>query len=311
MPIEFDVVSNPEFLKEGDAVSDFMKPDRIIVGTDNIRTSKLLETLYVPFARSRDKMIVVDIRSAEMSKYAANCMLAAKISFINEIANICERVGADVSKVRRGIGADHRIGNHFIYPGVGYGGACFPKDVRALLDTARTNGIEPKLICAVDEVNRLQKWVLASRIISYFESTGKTDARCIAVWGLAFKANIDDMREASSIEIIEKLSAAGVSVQAYDPAAGENARKIFGENSLVRIDNRQYKVLDGAAAMVVITDWNQFRNPDFNRIRSLLNDPVVFDVRKLYSPETMAHLGFIYFSIGRPAVDQESKPHVS
>jgi len=299
--IEFDVVSNPEFLKEGDAVSDFMKPDRIIVGTDNVRTSKLLEALYAPFARSRDKMIVMDIRSAEMTKYAANCMLATKISFINEIANICERVGADVRAVRRGIGADHRIGHHFIYPGVGFGGSCFPKDVNALLETARGSGYEPELIAAVDAVNRRQKQVLADKIIGYFANRGGLEGRRLALWGLAFKANTDDIREASSLTVIEKLSAAGIAVQAYDPVAGPNARKALGGNERVLISDDQYGVVEGADALAVVTDWNQFRNPDFNRMRSLMKAPVVFDGRNLYSPEAMEQLGFAYVGIGRAA----------
>jgi UDPglucose 6-dehydrogenase len=306
LSIEFDVVSNPEFLQEGDAVNNFMKPDRIIVGTDNIRTAKLLETLYAPFARSRDKMLVMDIRSAEMTKYAANCMLAAKVSFINEIANICERVGADVGAVRLGIGSDHRIGHHFIYPGVGYGGSCFPKDVKALLETARENGYEPQLVAAVEAVNHRQKRVLADKILEYLQGRGGLEKRCVAMWGLAFKGNTDDIREASSLAVIGQLSAAGVSVRAYDPAAGANARRVLAGNPQVAVMDDQYLVLEGADALAVVTDWNQFRNPDFKRLRALLNAPVVFDGRNLYNPEVMAHLGFTYFSIGRPPAVQSS-----
>ena len=298
--LEFDVVSNPEFLKEGDAVNDFMKPDRIIVGTDNVRTAKLLETLYAPFARSRDKMIVMDVRSAEMTKYAANCMLAAKISFINEIANICERVGANVGSVRRGIGADHRIGYHFIYPGAGYGGSCFPKDVKALITTARTHGYEPELIAAVDAVNVRQKKLLGRKIADYFSGQGSLAGRHLALWGLAFKANTDDMREASSLAIIDELTAAGMTVRAYDPAAGARARELLRDNPRVSICDQQYDILEGADALAVVTDWNQFRNPDFGRMRRLLKVPLVFDGRNLYDPEVLAGMGFACISIGRP-----------
>jgi UDPglucose 6-dehydrogenase len=297
--LEFDVVSNPEFLKEGDAVNDFMKPDRIIVGTDNVRTAKLLETLYAPFARSRDKMIVMDVRSAEMTKYAANCMLATKISFINEIANICERVGANVGSVRRGIGADHRIGYHFIYPGLGYGGSCFPKDVKALITTARASGYEPELIAAVDAVNVRQKKLLGRKIIDYFAAQGPLGARRLALWGLSFKANTDDMREASALEVIAELTAAGLTVQAYDPVAGDRARELLRDNPRVTVCDHQYDILDGADALAVVTDWNQFRNPDFGRMHRLLRVPLVFDGRNLYDPEVLAGMGFAYISIGR------------
>jgi UDPglucose 6-dehydrogenase len=307
MSLEFDVVSNPEFLKEGDAVSDFMKPDRIIVGTDNVRTAKLLETLYSPFARSRDKMIIMDVRSAEMTKYAANCMLAAKISFINEIANICERVGANVGAVRRGIGSDHRIGHHFIYPGMGYGGSCFPKDVKALITTARGSGYEPQLIAAVDAVNQRQKQILGQKIIGYFSDRGGVGGRVLALWGLAFKANTDDMREASSLEIIRELTAEGMTVKAFDPVAGGRAKRLFSENPLVHICDHQYEPLEGADALAVVTDWNQFRNPDFSRIHHLLKVPVIFDGRNLYDLEFATGLGFDYFSIGRAAVSHASK----
>jgi UDPglucose 6-dehydrogenase len=299
LKIEFDVVSNPEFLKEGDAVNDFMKPDRIIVGTDNVRTAKLLETLYAPFARSRDKMIVMDVRSAEMTKYAANCMLATKISFINEIANICERVGADVSAVRRGIGADHRIGYHFIYPGLGYGGSCFPKDVKALIHAARETGYTPELIAAVDAVNHRQRKILAQKILEHFDARGGAAGRLLSLWGLAFKANTDDMREASSLDVIQTLTAAGVQVKAFDPAAGGRAIDLFKANPLLQICEQQYDTLEGAEALAVVTDWNQFRNPDFGRMKSLLKMPVIFDGRNLYDPEFVSAQGFDYYSIGR------------
>jgi UDPglucose 6-dehydrogenase len=297
--IEFDVVSNPEFLKEGDAINDFMKPDRVIVGTDNIRTAKLLEALYSPFARSRDKLIIMDIKSAEMTKYAANCILAAKISYINEIANICERVGADVSEVRKGIGSDHRIGFHFIYPGVGYGGSCFPKDVRALINTAKENKYEPFLISAIDKVNNFQKDILAQKIINHFQKIGGVKDKTLALWGIAFKANTDDLRESPAINIIQTLTEKGMKIKAYDPAAGSRAKKEFNTYKNLRICEKQYEVLQGADALAVATDWNQFRNPDFDQIKKNLSVPVIFDGRNLYSPEFITSQGFEYFCIGR------------
>ena len=298
-PLEFDVVSNPEFLKEGDAVTDFMKPDRVIVGTDNIRTAELLKALYAPFARSREKLIVMGVRSAEMTKYAANCMLATKISFINEIANICERVGADVSQVRLGIGSDHRIGYSFIYPGAGYGGSCFPKDVKALIDTARASGYEPGLISAVDQVNDRQKAVLAEKIIKYFEDKGGVAGKTMALWGLAFKANTDDMREAPSLTLIRELVKAGMAVRAFDPVAGNRARQELAGLDAVQVIDDQYALLDGAHGLAVVTDWNQFRNPNFAVVKERLAEAAIFDGRNLYDPAHMAQLGFAYFSIGR------------
>jgi UDPglucose 6-dehydrogenase len=300
--IEFDVVSNPEFLKEGDAVNDYMKPDRVIVGTDNVRTAKLLETLYAPFARSRDKMILMGIRSAEMTKYAANCMLATKISFMNEIANLCEKVGADVKDVRVGIGSDKRIGYHFIYPGVGYGGSCFPKDVKALINTANENGFHAELVSAVDAVNSRQKLILCKKIVDYFEAQGGVKNKTLAVWGLSFKANTDDIRESASIETISALASAGMRINAYDPEAGENAKKIFSENKQVIIQNDQYGPIENADALAIMTDWNQFRNPDFNKIKKLLKVPIIFDGRNLYSSSFLASQGFAYFCIGRPKI---------
>lgn len=300
--VEFDVVSNPEFLKEGDAVSDFMKPDRVIVGTDNIRTAKLLEALYAPFARSRDKLMIMGVKSAELTKYAANCMLASKISFINEIANICERVGADVRDVRLGIGSDHRIGYKFIYPGVGYGGSCFPKDVKALIATALENGYQPALIRAIDSVNQQQKKLLAQKIKDYFANQGGVAGKTLALWGLAFKANTDDIREAPALDIIADLTAEGMQIRAYDPVAGENARREVSANGHVKVVDRQYESLEGADALAVVTDWNQFRNPDFGRIKKTLTAPIIFDGRNLYSANLLATHGFAYFSIGRPDV---------
>jgi UDPglucose 6-dehydrogenase len=302
LSLEFDVVSNPEFLKEGDAINDFMKPDRVIVGTDNIRTAKLLEALYAPYARSRDKMIVMSVRSAELTKYAANCMLAAKISFMNELANICERVGADVTDVRFGICSDHRIGYHFIYPGVGYGGSCFPKDVKALMSTARETGYDPELLAAIDGVNLRQKRLLVAKIREYFAERGGVEGKVLALWGLAFKANTDDIREAPALEMIDGLTNAGMRVRAYDPVAGSNARQALNHNSLVEIANDQYECLHGADALAVVTDWNQFRNPDFNRIKKSLKTPVLFDGRNLYQPSFVVGQGLAYFSIGREAV---------
>ena len=299
--IEFDVVSNPEFLKEGDAINDFFKPDRVVVGTDNVRTGELLKALYAPYARSREKVIVMGVRSAEMTKYAANCMLATKISFINEVANICEQVGADVRDVRMGIGSDHRIGYQFIYPGLGYGGSCFPKDVKALIDTARKIGFEPELLAAVDEVNKRQKHVLSKRIETYFAPQGGVKGKTLALWGLAFKANTDDVRDASSFELIADLTAKGMRVVAFDPVAGPNTRAHFKGNDLLTVVDEQYAVLDKADCLAVVTEWNQFRNPDFSRIKKTLKAPIIFDGRNLYSPQLLADLGLAYFCIGRPA----------
>ncbi|MBT8341906.1 MAG: UDP-glucose/GDP-mannose dehydrogenase family protein [Desulfatitalea sp.] len=307
LSFEFDVVSNPEFLKEGDAVNDFLKPDRVIVGTDNVRTAKLLETLYAPFARSRDKMIVMGIRSAEMTKYAANCMLATKISFMNEVANICERVGADVKEVRMGIGSDRRIGYHFIYPGLGYGGSCFPKDVRALINTAGEYGYKAALVSAVDQVNDHQKGILARKINAYFTPQGGVNGKTLALWGIAFKANTDDIRESAALDTIKLLTDAGMRIRAYDPEAGRNARAHLAGNDLVEICEEQYEALQGADALAVITDWNQFRNPDFNKVKTTLTAPLIFDGRNLFSATYLAGLGFAYFGIGRPVVTDKAK----
>ncbi|OIQ48858.1 UDP-glucose 6-dehydrogenase TuaD [Pseudodesulfovibrio hydrargyri] len=301
--IYFDVVSNPEFLKEGDALNDFMKPDRVIVGTGDENSATTIKTLYAPFARSREKLIVMGVRSAEMTKYAANCMLATKISFINEVANICERVGADVSEVRVGIGSDSRIGYSFIYPGVGYGGSCFPKDVKALIDTAAEYGYDARLIRSVDEVNNTQKLVLAEKIKAYFEPQGGVAGKTLALWGIAFKANTDDIREASAVQVIKALTSLGMKVRAFDPVANTRAREEIGHIENLEIMDSQYDVLDGADALAVVTDWNQFRNPDFERIKRALAAPLVFDGRNLYLPERMGKAGFAYFSIGRTPVE--------
>lgn len=296
--IPFDVAANPEFLKEGDAIADFMKPDRVVVGTDSSDVAELLRELYGPFARNREKLLITSVRSAEMIKYAANCMLATKISFINEIARICELVGADVRDVRTGIGADHRIGYHFIYPGLGYGGSCFPKDVRALIHTAREAGYEPELLTAVDAVNERQKAHLAHRVIDYFDQQGGVAGRTLALWGLAFKANTDDMRESAALAIIKELTDRGMRVRAFDPEAGYNAAKLFERNDLVEIVSSRYAALEGADALLVATEWNQFRTPDFERIKSTLSAPVIFDGRNLFCGKMLGRLGFAYFSVG-------------
>lgn len=299
LTLNVTVVSNPEFLKEGDAVADFMKPDRVIIGTDDVNAAETMRTLYSPFARSRDKIITMERRSAEMTKYAANCMLATKISFINEIANICEKVGADVRDVRLGIGADQRIGYHFIYPGLGYGGSCFPKDVKALIRTAQGAGVKPELLEAVENVNARQKKVMAHKILDYFASQGGVQGKTLALWGLAFKANTDDMREAASIEIISVLTDAGMTIQAYDPEASKNAQKILQDNPRVLFFNDEYEALHNANALLVATEWNQFRTPDFDAIKKSLVAPVIFDGRNLYSGAVLAEKGFAYFCIGK------------
>ena len=296
---EFDVVSNPEFLKEGAAVGDFMRPDRIIVGTDNPRVTELMRALYEPFTRSHDRLIVMDIRSAELTKYAANAMLATKISFMNEIANLAERVGADVEKVRVGIGSDPRIGYGFIYPGAGYGGSCFPKDVQALGRSARQAGYEPHILAAVEKVNARQKQVLFQKIHAHFE--GALKGRTLALWGLAFKPNTDDMREAPSRVLIEALWGCGARVRAYDPVAMPEARRIFGERADFTLCASMEEALAGADALAILTEWQEFRSPDFDAIRATLKTPVIFDGRNLYDPALMVRFGLTYYAIGRGA----------
>ncbi len=295
--LEFDVVSNPEFLKEGAAVEDFMKPDRIVVGTSDERSAKLMHALYAPFNRNRDRMIVMDVRSAELTKYAANCMLATKISFMNELANVAERVGADIEQVRIGIGSDPRIGYHFIYPGAGYGGSCFPKDVKALIRTAGGSGYRPELLESVDAVNERQKLSLFHKIRAVFGDD--LSGRTFALWGLAFKPNTDDMREASSRALIEALWAAGAQVRAHDPVALVEARRILGERVDLVLCERPEQALEGADALVVVTEWLMYRSPDFERIRAALRQPLIFDGRNLYDPEWLAESGFRYYGIGR------------
>lgn len=298
--IEFDVVSNPEFLKEGNAVQDCLKPERIIIGVENVRTSELLKELYSPFTRTNHPVIVMDVRSAEMTKYASNAMLATKVSFINEIANICEKVGADVGKVRLGMGADSRIGYQFLFPGIGYGGSCFPKDVKALIRTAKQNDYFPEVLEAVDNLNKRQKSVLAAKVLNYFDANDISPAGAtVAVWGLAFKPNTDDMREAPSTVTIKELLAAGVKIRAYDPIAEENARKEYAENAAITFHSHNYDALEGACALCICTEWGSFRRPDFERMLELMAAPVIFDGRNIYDAEGMTKKGFTYFSIGR------------
>ena len=294
---EFDVVSNPEFLKEGAAIEDFMRPDRVIVGTDNPRTGELLRALYAPFNRSHDRVMVMDIRSAELTKYAANAMLATKISFMNELSNIAEAVGADIEHVRVGIGSDPRIGYQFIYPGCGYGGSCFPKDVQALERTAVGIGYSPQLLQAVEAVNHRQKEVLFNKISAHFK--GDLSGKTIALWGLAFKPNTDDMREASSRRLMEQLWDAGASVRAYDPVAAEEAARIYGDHADLVIVDDQMAALDGADALAIVTEWAQFRSPDFGAIKAKLKQPVVFDGRNIFDPDQVVAAGLTYVSIGR------------
>jgi UDPglucose 6-dehydrogenase len=303
----FDVVSNPEFLKEGAAIADFMKPDRVVIGTDSPRAIETMRALYDPFTRNRDRLIVMDVRSAELTKYAANAMLATKISFINELAGIAERVGADIEKVRQGIGADSRIGYAFIYPGAGYGGSCFPKDVQALQRTAAQAGAGSRLLEAVEAVNAAQKQVLYRRIAAHFG--GDLAGRTIALWGLAFKPNTDDMREAPSRVLMEALWAAGARVRAYDPVAMGEARRLYadradadptdGRPSPLTLCASAGEALEGADALAIATEWQEFRSPDFDLLRERLAAPVIFDGRNLYDPALMARLGFTYYGIGR------------
>ena len=295
--VEFDVVSNPEFLKEGAAIDDFMKPDRIVVGADNPRTTELLRALYAPFNRNHDRLVCMDIRSAELTKYAANAMLATKISFMNELANLAERLGADIEKVRVGIGSDPRIGYHFIYPGCGYGGSCFPKDVKALERTARDVGYPAQLLQAVEGVNERQKLTLFEKIHAYFE--GNLIGKTLAVWGLAFKPNTDDMREASSRVLMENLWAAGARVRAFDPVAMEETRRIYGDRPDLTLCGSPEAALEGADALAIVTEWNVFRSPDFDGIRQALARPAIFDGRNLYDPVQLRAQGFDYFGIGR------------
>ena len=294
---DFSVASNPEFLKEGAAVDDFMKPDRIIIGTDDERATTLLRTLYAPFQRNHDRLLAMDIRSAELAKYAANAMLATRISFMNELAILAEKLGADIEQVRHGIGADPRIGYHFLYAGCGYGGSCFPKDVQALRRTAQENGIPLRVLDAVEEANEAQKSVLIEKIKARFGSDLK--GRRFALWGLAFKPNTDDMREAPARTMIEALWAMGATVAAHDPAAMHETRAIYGERADLVLADNPMDALQGADALLVVTEWKAFRSPNFAAMKERLKTPVVFDGRNLYDPATMRAEGFEYFAIGR------------
>ena len=296
--VEFDVVSNPEFLREGIAVEDFMKPDRVVVGTNSEKARKLIEKLYDPFVRQGNPVIFMDERSAEMTKYAANAYLATRISFMNEIANLCEKVGANVDWVRKGIGSDNRIGKRFLFPGIGYGGSCFPKDVQALYKTAEDNKYNFRILDAVMEVNDIQKHVLVEKIRNYFG--GDLKGKRIALWGIAFKPNTDDIREAPSLYIMEDLLKEGCSVIAYDSEAIENAKKLFGNT--VDFADDMYEMLKGADALAILTEWAEFRTPDFEKIASNLNNKVIFDGRNLYGLDQVREAGFYYNSIGREIV---------
>ncbi|TLZ33181.1 MAG: UDP-glucose/GDP-mannose dehydrogenase family protein, partial [Gammaproteobacteria bacterium] len=295
--VEFDVVSNPEFLKEGAAIADFMKPDRVVVGSDNPRTTELMRALYEPFIRNHDRLIVMDVRSSELTKYAANAMLATKISFMNELAAIAERVGADIEKVRIGIGSDPRIGYSFIYPGTGYGGSCFPKDVQALIRSAHDAGHQPKILDAVQTVNAHQKEVLFRKMQRHFKDG--LHGRTVAVWGLSFKPNTDDMREAPSRTLIDLLLDAGARVQAYDPVAGPEAERIYVGKTHFALAENAYEAARGADALAIVTEWQEFRSPDFERLREILKGPLIFDGRNLYDPAMVSRFGLTYHAIGR------------
>jgi UDPglucose 6-dehydrogenase len=292
---EVDVVSNPEFLKEGAALDDFQKPDRVVVGTRSERARKIMRDLYAPFVRTERPILFMDPRSAELVKYASNAMLATRISFMNDIAALCDRVNADVDQVRKGMGADTRIGYPFLFPGIGYGGSCFPKDVKALLAAGRRHGLDLDLLRAVEDTNRRQKRELLVKAQRHF---GELAGRTFGVWGLAFKPRTDDLREAPSLEVIEGLIGKGARIQAYDPVANERARRHFGDRVLLAPG--PYEALEGADALFVVTEWNEFRTPDFERMKALLRDPVVFDGRNVFEPAEMRRLGFVHYAIGRP-----------
>jgi UDPglucose 6-dehydrogenase len=295
---EFDVVSNPEFLKEGAAIDDFMKPDRVVIGTNDPRVAEIMKELYSPFVRSGKPILIMDVPSAELTKYAANAMLATRISFMNEIANLCEQVGADVECVRNGIGTDSRIGRPFLFSGCGYGGSCFPKDTRAILKTAEEYNYDFKIVNAVEVVNARQKEVLFNKVSDYYK--GDLKGKKFAVWGLSFKPKTDDMREAPAITLINSLLEAGAAVAACDPEATEEAKKIFGDK--VTYCSNMYETLEGSEALVLVTEWAEFQNPDFDKMKGLLKAPVIFDGRNIYSIRSMKAHGIQYFPIGRPSV---------
>jgi len=300
---KFSVVSNPEFLKEGAALDDFLRPDRVVIGAEDEQASDIMRNLYQPFVRSGKPILVMDRRSAELTKYAANALLATKISFINDVANLCDVVGADIEMVRKGIGSDSRIGPRFIYPGTGYGGSCFPKDVQAIIKTAQDHGYDLDIIRSVENVNRRQKTILLDKILTYFG--GNLEGKTFAMWGLAFKPKTDDMREAPAIDMIKGLTAKGAKVQAHDPEALEEAARIFGEQvgQDLFLHGKRYDTLDGADALIVMTEWNAFREPDFHLIKEMLQAPAIFDGRNLYDPKRLRDMKIDYFSIGRPTLN--------
>ena len=304
--LTFHVVSNPEFLKEGAAINDFMKPDRVVIGSDSDEAARKLEQLYAPFNRNHDKIVHMDVRSAELTKYAANVMLATRISLMNEFANLADRLGADIEAVRRGIGTDPRIGYNFIYAGTGYGGSCFPKDVKALIHTADNVGYDAKITRSVEAVNAVQKRTLFDKLMAHFD--GDITGRTFALWGLAFKPNTDDMREAPSETLITLLTDAGAHIRAYDAEAAETAQRLFAGNDKLTICANSVETLTDANdapadALLIVTEWNEFRSPDFALLKKTLKQPVIFDGRNLYAPEQLARLGFSYYSIGRPSID--------
>jgi UDPglucose 6-dehydrogenase len=294
--VEFDVVSNPEFLKEGNAVEDFLRPERVIIGTDNVRTAEILRELYSPFTRQEDRFYLMDIVSAELTKYAANAMLATRISFMNEISRLCERTGADIEHVRKGLGSDSRIGKYFLYAGLGYGGSCFPKDVKALIKTSADYGLDPVLLKSVEHVNKTQRLHFLDNILSFYK--GDVKGKTFAVWGLAFKPQTDDMREAPAVDIIKALCAKGAKVKAYDPIAVNNAKKLIGDNPVEYVQNN-YDALKDCDALILMTEWHHFRNPNFDRMKSLMKTPVIFDGRNQYDKKLIIDKGFAYFGIGR------------
>jgi UDPglucose 6-dehydrogenase len=296
--VPFDVVSNPEFLREGFAVDDFMKPDRVVIGTSSEKAAQIMKDLYKPFVRQGNPILIMDEKSAELTKYAANAFLATKITFMNEIANYCEKVGANVDNVRIGIGLDERIGKRFLFPGVGYGGSCFPKDVKALIQSGQEQNIRFKILEAVDEVNNRQKQVLLDKIEAFFQ--GNIEGRKFAVWGLSFKPDTDDIREAPSLVIIKSLIERGANVSAYDPEAMNNVRKELGD--IIHYAQDMYEALEGSDALIIVTEWNVFRTPDLDKVKSLLKQPVIFDGRNVFDWNDMQGKGFYYFSIGRKAV---------
>ena len=302
--LEFDMVSNPEFLKEGAAVDDFMKPERIVIGTSDVRVAEIMKELYAPYIRTGNPIYLMDIKSAEMTKYAANAFLATKISFINEIANLCDELGADIESVRKGIGSDSRIGSKFLFPGVGFGGSCFPKDLRAIIKTGDDAGYPMQILKVVSKVNRMQRDIFTHKIVSHFG--GKIDGLTIALWGLSFKPNTDDIRQAPSIKIAEKLIDEGAQIRAFDPIAMDNFRSQLGKKNIHYAKNA-YDAVSGADALALITEWNEFRNPDFERMKKTMKRPVIFDGRNQYNRDELERIGFTYYCIGKPGLKKENQ----